>query len=146
MVERTMGHTYTSIYLHVIWATKGRHAFITPELKSPLFAYMGGIFRNLETKVLAMDGVTDHVHAVIEIPPALAASDVIGIVKSNSSRWAEERGRFQWQEGFAAFSVSRSNLDRVVRYVRNQEAHHRKASLNEELDVLFEKHGLGRRR
>ena len=143
-----MAHTYTSIHVHVVFSTKRRFPFISDAVKPELHAYMIGILKNLGTRPAALGGIADHVHAVVEIPPALSVSELVGKLKGNASRWLNASGRsakFEWQEGFSAFSVSQSNLDRVIAYVRTQEEHHRRMTFAEELDRLFERHGVVRR-
>ena len=94
-------------------------------------------------QVLAVGGITNHVHILLRLPPGLALVRAITLLKSNSSKWMNDHGkRFAWQEGYGAFSVSASNLPQVMLYVQNQEAHHRKVSFEEEYMALLRKHGV----
>jgi REP element-mobilizing transposase RayT len=116
---------------------------ITADLKPDLLAYIGGIIRELDGKLLAADGTSDHVHLLMRLPPKLSLADGLRVIKTNSSRWVRETHRqFRWQAGYAAFSVSESNLPAVARYIRNQEQHHRRISFQEELRACLKKHRI----
>jgi putative transposase len=117
---------------------------IVSTLRADLHAYMGGIVRLLEGTALAIDGTVDHVHLLIILPPAVAIADAVRVVKANSSKWVpEKRNRpFNWQTGYAAFSVSQSNVGEVVRYIAEQEAHHRRRAFQEELVAFLKRHGV----
>jgi putative transposase len=104
---------------------------------------VAGICKKSEIFVHAVGGIDDHIHSLIQIPATAALAKAVFAIKSNSSRWSHERGqKVQWQEGYGAFSVSASNLPVVERYIRNQAAHHRKMSFEEEFLVLLKKHGV----
>jgi putative transposase len=107
-----MAHTLTSLHTHVVFSTKERQRTITSELKPDLLAYMGGIVRELEGKAVIINGMEDHMHMLLRLPPALSLSDCMRLVKTYSSRWAHEHGhkRLAWQTGFSGFSVSTSAL------------------------------------
>jgi putative transposase len=131
------GEQYSQIYIQAVFAVQERACLIQPEGKEDLFKYIGGIFKNQNQKLIAIGGVADHVHLLFGIKPnAAAVSDLIGEVKASSSKFVNEqrfvRGRFYWQEGFGAFSYSRSQIDAVAKYVLNQEQHHRKMSFRRE--------------
>src|SRR5215212_2205167 len=116
-----MGHTYTSLLSHCIFSTKDRLPLIKPDIRDPLFAYLGGIVRSLHGSALIVGGVADHVHILASFPATLAMSDAMRLVKTNSSKWTNEEyrklGGFAWQTGYGAFSVSRSNVDAVTAYI-----------------------------
>lgn len=137
-----MPQTLTSINLHVIFATKSREPSITIEVMPELHAYLGGIARNLDAVALAIGGVADHVHLLISVPAKLSTSDLVGKLKSNSSRWMHERGlkSFAWQTGYGAFSVSKSNVEQVREYVMSQEQHHQRMTFQEEFLRFLERH------
>lgn len=139
-----MAHTLTSIQIHVVFSTKKRLRLITLDLKADLFAYMGGIVRELRATAQGINGMEDHVHMLLKLPPDLSISDCMRVVKTNSSRWVRQKfGReFGWQTGFAAFSVSGSKAAEVGRYIRDQERHHRRMTYEQELRALLEKHGI----
>ena len=133
-----MSHTYAQNVVHVVFSTKGRHKTIDGEFRPKLWAYLTGICKRLEIYVHSVGGMEDHLHLLIQIPPVLALSKAVATIKSNSSRWASEEGhRFAWQEGYAAFSVSASVIPAVIRYIRNQEALHKKMDFGAELVALF---------
>ncbi|HMD84104.1 MAG TPA: IS200/IS605 family transposase [Terriglobia bacterium] len=140
-----MAHTYTNLLTHVLFSTKERQPLIRPEMKSDLYAYMGGIINSLRGKPILINGPKDHVHLLFVLPASLALSDFMEKLKANSSKWVNERSRrrwFAWQTGYAAFSVSQSKLGEVKTYITNQEDHHRRLTYQEEVVALLKKHGM----
>ncbi|HYP42021.1 MAG TPA: IS200/IS605 family transposase [Chloroflexia bacterium] len=141
-----MEHTFTHLVTHVVFGTKGRAPTITTEMKSPLHAYLGGIIKEVGGKPLIINGTHDHVHLLVALPATVAIADLIRVVKANSSRWAHEkwpkRHEFGWQQGYGAFSVSRSAMKDVEEYIANQEEHHRKVSFQEEFLALLKRHDI----
>ena len=141
-----MPHSFASLFTHVIFSTKDRMPAINAELKPPLLAYMGGIVREMHGTALIINGTADHVHLLIGLPPTLALSDGMRILKSNSSRWIHERysahSAFGWQAGFGAFSVSQSSVSAVSAYIAQQEEHHRRVPFKEEFLMFLKKHGI----
>jgi putative transposase len=130
-----MAHTLTNLLFHVIFGTKGRLPTIDPDVRAPLHAYMGGIVRELDGIAIVINGTGDHVHALIKIPPTLALADAMRLVKTTSSKWMHEthrRTKFEWQSGYAAFTVSESGARAVRRYIETQEEHHRNKTFAEE--------------
>jgi len=116
---------------------------IAKEIQAKVWAYMAGIRRNHGIFVRIIGGMEDHVHLLVELPPSMGVARATLLIKSNSSKWINETGRdFAWQKGYAAFSVSESNIEAVVEYIRNQEAHHRKMSYEDELIALLKKHHM----
>jgi putative transposase len=142
-----MAHTYTNLLTHVIFSTKDRAPCIDMQLKPELFAYLGGMVREVGGKAYAINGTTDHVHLLISLPPIIALSDAMRTIKANTSRWAGEkwsaRRQFGWQTGYGAFSVSRSNIREVLTYIRNQETHHQKVTFQEEFIAFLKRHEIG---
>ncbi|HXI11173.1 MAG TPA: IS200/IS605 family transposase [Thermoanaerobaculia bacterium] len=136
-VNDAMTHTYTSLYTHVTFSTSRRKPLITDPAR--LHAYLCGITRELRAHTIIVGGVKDHVHMLVETRPTVALSELVGVVKGNSSKWMNETfGRsFAWQRGFGAFSVSKSNLDTVTEYIRDQERHHQVRSFEEEFKALL---------
>ncbi len=130
----------SSLHVHLIFGTKHRKPMITPELRTRLHAYLGGIARELDAKAVIVNGMTDHVHMLVTMPPKISVSDLARVLKTNSSRWAGDE--FAWQSGYAAFSVSTSNMPDVVAYIRDQEKHHKMCSFADELIALLKKHGV----
>ena len=138
-----MSHTYAQNVIHVVFSTKGRRKAIPGEFRSRLWAYAAGICHRLGIFVHAVGGMEDHIHFLIQVPPSLSVAKAVLAIKSNSSRWAHEEGhKFAWQQGYGAFSVSSSIVPAVVRYIQNQEAHHRKMSFDREFLALLKRHGV----
>ncbi|HMD95903.1 MAG TPA: IS200/IS605 family transposase [Terriglobia bacterium] len=130
-----MAHTYTAILVHAVFSTKQRQPYLTPEIKAELFPYLAGSLRHMRAKSVIVNGPRDHVHLLFSLPPALPLSDAMEKLKANSSKWAHERWQrfFAWQTGYAASSVSQSNLPAVRNYIARQEEHHRKVTYQEEV-------------
>lgn len=136
-----MPNTYSQIYIQIVFAVKGRQNLIAKENREELHKYMTGIITNRSQKLLAIFAMPDHVHILVGIKPNISISDLVRDIKAGSSNFINEnnwvKGKFNWQEGFGAFSYSRSNLDHVVKYILNQEEHHKKRTFKEEyLDFL----------
>lgn len=131
-----MADTYTQIYIHVVFAVKGRENIIPGENKNELYKYITGIVTNQKQKLLAINGMPDHIHLLIGLKPTIALSDLIRDIKANSSRFINEkrwiRGKFEWQHGFGAFSYSHSQLTTIINYIRHQEEHHKTKTFKEE--------------
>jgi putative transposase len=138
-----MANTYTQIYIQVVFAVEGRQNLIKPIHKDELCKYITGIIRNRSQKLIAINGMADHLHILIGMNPDIALSDLVRDIKANSSKFINESrwvmGRFNWQAGFGAFSYSRSHLDSVIRYIQNQEEHHSKGSFKSEYLGLLKK-------
>jgi REP element-mobilizing transposase RayT len=138
-----MANTYSQIYIQAIFAVEQRAALIQPDWKEELFKYIGGIFRNKKQKLIAIGGVEDHVHLLFSLRPSIAISDLIRDIKSDSTEFIKRkrftRRNFSWQEGFGAFSYSRSQLDAVAKYVLEQEKHHSKHSFKDEYVALLDR-------
>src|SRR5271168_4773599 len=138
-----MSHTYVQNVVHVVYSTKERRKTISREFQPRMWAYVAGICKNHEIFVHAIGGMDDHIHLLIQIPAPLSLAKAVLAIKSNSSRWANEQAnKFAWQEGYAAFSVSSSNVPEVVRYIETQESHHKKMPFDAELLALLNKHGV----
>ncbi|MEO8288575.1 MAG: IS200/IS605 family transposase [Chloroflexota bacterium] len=141
-----MPHTYTYLALHIVFGTKERAPLITAEIRDDLFAYMSGIVRETGCKTVIINGMPDHVHLLTSMSPTVAVADMMRVLKTNASRWVHEkwpaRHTFGWQEGYGAFSVSRSAMADVESYIANQEEHHRKVSFEEEYIMLLKRHDL----
>jgi REP element-mobilizing transposase RayT len=137
-----MANTYTKIYLHIVFSVKGRQNLIQKKWKDELHKYICGIVNVKEQKVYAIDGMPDHIHILISIKPNIAISNLVRDIKANSSKWINERGyiigKFEWQEGFGAFSYSHSALNNVIEYIVNQKEHHQYKAFEEEYKELIE--------
>jgi REP element-mobilizing transposase RayT len=138
-----MANTYTQIHLQVIFAVKYRAGLIQKEWKDELYKYITSIIQAKDHKLLAINGMPDHLHVFFGMRPIQSLSDLIQDVKQDSSKWINKKNflksRFEWQQGFGAFSYSKSQASQVIGYVQNQEAHHRKISFLEEYKTFLEK-------
>ena len=138
-----MPHTYSKNIVHVVFSTKDRRKIISKQFQPRMRAYTAGICKKNDIFVHAIGGMDDHIHLLVQIPASLALAKAVNAIKSNTSRWANEQGvKFAWQQGYAAFSVSASNVATVCRYIRNQEAHHKKMDFAAEYSALLKKHGV----
>ena len=139
-----MPSSYVSHHVHVVFGTKGRLKLIPQELQPKLWAYMAGIAKNHGMHAVAIGGIDDHVHALVEVGATLGMSKAVQLLKANSSRWMNEHPgmHFEWQEGYFACSVSRSQVPAVMRYIANQKAHHRAMDCEREFELLLPRHGI----
>jgi len=138
-----MANTYTQIYIHVVFAAEGRQNLIEARHNDELQKYITGIVARRKQKLIAINNMPDHLHLLVGLTPEISLSDLLRDIKAGSSKFINERhwvkGRFSWQEGFGAFSHSRSQLDTVVRYIENQQKHHARKSFRDEYTELLEK-------
>ncbi len=138
-----MANTYTQINIHGIFSVKGRENILSIDFRNDLFKYISGILNDNKQFSLAVNGHKDHVHIFFELHPTTAVADIMRIVKSSSSKWINEnnfvRGKFAWQEGYGAFSYSKSQRNNVIRYIINQEEHHKNKTFKEEYLGLLKK-------
>ncbi len=140
-----MPSTHVSLHYHLIFSTKDRVASMREDLHERIHAYLGGVIRGLGGKALEVGGTADHVHLLVGLKATHTLSDVMRHLKGDSSRWLHEEvglPLFSWQEGYGAFTVSRSDLERVGNYVRRQEDHHRKRSFQDEYRELLLHHEI----
>jgi len=138
-----MSDTYSQIYIQVVFAVKGRQNLISDKWKTELHKYISGIITNKGQKSIIVNGVQDHIHCFIGLKPSMAISDLVRDIKNNSSKYINEKGflpgKFQWQEGFGAFSYAHSQIKNVYNYILNQEEHHNRKSFKDEyLELLRE--------
>jgi putative transposase len=141
--EERMSHTYARIHVHVIFSTTERQKLIPKDVQPKLWSYMAGIFHNKGIAPIAINGTDNHVHALFHLPSTMALAKAVNFLKTNSSSWMNEhRRRFAWQDGYGAFSVSESNTEAVVNYIRNQEKHHRRRSFEEEYLEFLKRHRI----
>ena len=138
-----MANTYTQIYIQTVFSVQNRISLISPEWQVELFKYITGIVQNNGHKLIAINGMPDHLHILIGMKPNQSLSDLMQDVKGDSSKWIHKkgfvRGRFEWQTGFGGFSYSISQLDSVVRYINNQVKHHKAKTFIEEYKDFLEK-------
>jgi putative transposase len=137
-----MANTYTQIHIQSVFAPKFREALILPSWKESLHKYITGIIQNHGHKVLAINSMPDHMHIFFGMRPDESLSELMQIVKKDSSKWINNNGlchhKFQWQEGFGGFSYSKSDVMNVINYILRQEEHHRKRTFLEEYRKFLE--------
>ncbi len=131
-----MANTYSQIHLQFVFAVKHRYSLISSVWKQELYLYISGIVENNGHKLLAINGMPDHIHIFIGMRPTQSVSDLLQDIKRNSSLWINKRGfvkgKFEWQEGYGAFSYSKSHVKNVIEYIHKQEEHHKKHTFKEE--------------
>ena len=136
-----MANTYTQIYIHIVFAVRYRNALISSSWKERLHRYITGIIQNQGHKLIAINTMPDHAHIFIGMKPDAALSDLIRDIKRDSTNFVNNEiracGKFRWQEGFGAFSHSHSQIDPVVKYILNQEEHHRSKTFREEYEAML---------
>ncbi len=138
-----MAQTLHRILVHVVFSTKDRAALIKEPIRSRLFAYLGGIVRSLDGEPLIVNGVADHVHLLLTLPATVTLAETMRRIKAKSSRWMRQgTWDFAWQAGYAAFSVSQSNLAGVRKYIANQEEHHKRTAFKDEFVSLLKRNEL----
>jgi REP element-mobilizing transposase RayT len=141
-----MAGKHLSLLVHFIWSTAGRERWIGIDWREPLYAYMGGVIKNKNGKLLAAGGMYDHIHLYASLPSTISIANFVNVVKSNSSRWIHEtfpnRQAFGWQAGYGAFSVSKSQERNVVGYINSQEQHHQKRSFKDEYLEFLDRYGI----
>jgi REP element-mobilizing transposase RayT len=126
-----------------VYGTKERRRLIDDEFQPRLYDYVGGTIRGLKSASLEIGGAEDHVHILAKLPPTIAVSDFLEKLKANTSKWSKSvRRGFGWQEGYSAFTVSQSQVERVRHYIQNQREHHARSSFRDELIALMEAHGV----
>jgi REP element-mobilizing transposase RayT len=139
-----MPGTHTNLLYHLVFSTKKRLPMITDAIEAELYKYKGGIVRGEGGILLEIGGMPDHIHLLVKLKPTIAISDMLRLLKANSSKWVNEEKlkyrKFGWQDGYAAFTVSRSQADKVTKYIRNQKQHHRKKDFKTEFVELLERH------
>ena len=135
--------TFSQIYIQVIFAVKGRGSLILPSWEDELYKYITGIVQNKNQKMLAINGVSDHIHFLIGMKPSCCLSDLLREVKKSSNKFINEKKfskyKFYWQDGYGAFSYSHSALDNVIKYIQNQKEDHKRQSFKEEYRLFLEK-------
>lgn len=138
-----MGDTFSQIYIQVVFAVKFRQSLIQPEWEVQLHKYITGIVQGKGQKLLAINGMPDHIHFLIGMKPDCNLSDLVREVKKASNEYVKEQRftqhEFKWQEGFGAFSYSHSSLDSVIKYILNQKEHHQKQTFKDEYTLLLKK-------
>lgn len=141
-----MANTYSQILIHVVFCVKGRANLIDKKWRSELHRYISGIITSKGQKSIIVNGIADHVHCFIGLKPSISLSELMREVKNNSSKFINEKqlvkSKFQWQEGFGAFSYATSQVKNVYNYILNQEEHHKKSSFKEEYLELLDNYEI----
>ncbi|WP_118950285.1 IS200/IS605 family transposase [Taibaiella helva] len=141
-----MSNTYTQLYIQFVFAVKYRQALIDATWEERLRSYITGIVQNHKHKMLAINNMPDHLHLFVGLHPSQSISDLMRVTKGDSSEWINANQftgkRFSWQEGYGAFSYSRSHIDNVVQYIHQQKEHHRKTTFKDEYKALLEQFGI----
>ncbi len=141
-----MAQTLVQIFIHVVFSTKNRVEMIAPEIESELFAYIGGIATNNNSKLVAAGGTANHIHLLILLSKTIGLSELVGDIKRNSSRWIKTKGdsfkTFRWQDGFGAFSVGQTQVPMVKEYIANQKEKHGKQKFEDEMRMFYDKYGI----
>lgn len=138
--------TYSQIYIQIVFAVKNRQALIASSWEEELYKYITGIVQNKGQKMIVINGMPDHIHMLIGMKPSCCLSDLVREVKKSSNSFIKEKEfskyKFEWQEGFGAFSYSHSSLDNVIAYINKQKEHHKKRSFKEEYIDFLEKFNI----
>ena len=138
-----MANTYHQVYIQVVFAVKYRNGVIANEWKSKLFGVIGNLINETGCKTIIVNGVEDHVHCFLGLKPSVSISELMKTVKAKSSKYINDhdltKSRFEWQEGYGAFSYSHSHIDAVYKYIANQEQHHKKQTFKEEYLAFLDK-------
>ncbi|MHB8995848.1 MAG: IS200/IS605 family transposase [Armatimonadota bacterium] len=141
-----MPGSFASLHYHLVFCTKNRQPLLPPDFSAKVYAYMAGILRNIGGHALRIGGVDDHVHLLVRLPKDRAVTDTIRDLKANSSRWIRQQEppgmAFNWQEGYAIFTVSIRAADRITAYIDGQRAHHETRSLEDEVRAFCAEHSL----
>ena len=141
-----MSHSFISQLMHCVFSTKERRSMITPEIQPRLFQYMGGIARENKMKLLAAGGVDDHVHLLVSFPSTISVAKGLQLLKGGSSKWIHEtfpeQRMFEWQEGYGAFSIGISDVERTTEYIIHQPEHHQKMDFKTEFRAFLKKHEI----
>ena len=141
-----MANTYTSLHYHLVFSTKNRERWITPEVEERIWAYLGGIAKENKMHPVQIGGIEDHVHVLLGAPASMAPSKIAQLIKGGSSAWIHDTfpnmRAFAWQDGYGAFTVSKSSISDVVAYIRGQREHHRTKSFQDEYLALLKKHEI----
>ncbi len=141
-----MAQTLIKLYIHIIFSTKNRINIISPEIEDSLYRYVGGILNNHKSKLLIANGTANHSHLLVSLNKNILIPDIVGDIKRDSSKYIktldEEFRKFQWQDGYAAFSVGHTQIEDVRRYIANQKPHHQKQNFEDEMRMFFRKYEI----
>lgn len=141
-----MPNTYTALHYHVIFSTKNREPWLVRDIEQRVWRFIGGIARAHKMTALQVGGVEDHIHALVTAPPTIAPFQIAQSLKGGSSKWIHGEfaalRNFGWQDGYGAFTVSKSKISDVITYIQNQREHHRKKTFQEEYLEFLHENGI----
>ena len=139
-----MSHTYISELVHIVFSTKERVHSIRPEIQERLWSFLGGIARKNGFKALAVGGTSNHVHILVSLPATMPLAKAVQLLKGGSSKWLNEivKRRFEWQQGYGAFSVGISQQNATIHYINSQEEHHRTHTFEDEFLAFLRRHRI----
>ena len=141
-----MPQSLSSILVHLIFSTKNREPFLTPAIESELHPYIAKILRELKSPCLVLNGTSDHIHLLFALGRVITVAELVEEVKTNSSKWIKTKGgefkNFHWQRGYGAFSIGQSNVEVLKRYIRNQKAHHKRVTFQDEYRNVLKSYGI----
>jgi putative transposase len=141
-----MANTYINLIIHIVFSTKNREPFLMPSIRKRLYSYLNAIANEHDLVTLCVGGTSDHIHLLLSLPSTINLSDALRFLKGGSSHWLretfEELKSFSWQEGYGAFSIGKSQMDRTKEYIRNQEEHHKKVSFQDEYLAFLKRNNI----
>ena len=141
-----MANTYSSLFYHIVFSTKNRAPFIQPAIENRIWEYVGGVARHHKMTALQVGGIEDHLYVLVLAPTTIAPCDIAKYLKGDSSSWIHdefpELAEFGWQDGYGAFTVSKTNVPNVIRYIQNQRVHHQVQTFEDEYRGLLDKAGV----
>ena len=141
-----MANSFLSLQVHVVFSTKNRERWISPQVECEVWGYLSGIIKNQGGKALQIGGIEDHVHVLLAIPATLALSNLVKSIKGDSSKWISQTWpsmrEFRWQDGYGAFTVGQSQIADTIFYIKNQRQHHQRKSFEEEYKAFLKVHGI----
>ena len=141
-----MANSFLSLQVHVVFSTKNRERWISPQVECEVWAYLSGIIKNQGGKALQIGGIEDHVHLLLAMPATLALSNLVKSIKGDSSKWISQTWpsmrEFRWQDGYGAFAVGQSQIADTIFYIKNQRQHHQRKSFEEEYKAFLKVHGI----
>ncbi|SRR5216683_1352853 len=139
-----MSHTYVSELIHIVFSTKERRNTVPAEMHERLWSFLGGIARKIGFKTIAIGGTQNHLHILLSLPATMPLAKAVQLLKGGSSKWLNEttKPRFEWQQGYGAFSVSISQPAPTIRYINSQDEHHRKRNFEQEFVAFLAKHKI----
>jgi putative transposase len=141
-----MANTFSSLHYHIVFSTKDREPWLNEDMESRVWAFIGGIARENGFKALQIGGRPDHIHVLIGLPPSASVSKAVQLIKGGSSKWIKDqlpnKKRFAWQDGYGAFTVSKSTIGELTDYIRSQKEHHRVKTFQEEYIAFLKRHEI----